>query len=80
MTRVLEDVRQGYVSIDDLAAFAPVGRFGDALTLLIGALAGGQPTFTAPADASLLQRGSPVTFTWTPVTGAVSYLLPSAPC
>ena len=52
----------------------PVGRFSDAIVLLIGALAGGQPTITAPAQSSVLPRGSPVTFTWTSVAGATQYL------
>jgi hypothetical protein len=51
-----------------------VGRFSDAVTLLVGALPGGQPAITSPADGTAIPRGTPVTFAWTGVADAVQYL------
>jgi subtilisin-like proprotein convertase family protein len=51
-----------------------VERFSEAVTVLVGALLGGQPAFTAPADGSVVPLGLFVAFTWSAVPGAAQYL------
>jgi subtilisin-like proprotein convertase family protein len=51
-----------------------VGRFSEAVTVLLGALPGDRPALTAPGDGSAISRGSPVAFAWTAVPGAARYL------
>jgi Divergent InlB B-repeat domain len=53
---------------------ALVGRFSEAVTVLLGALPGGPPAFTSPGDGSVILRGSSVAFAWTAVEGAAQYL------
>jgi hypothetical protein len=53
---------------------ALIGRFSDALSLLVGALPGGQPAITSPADGAPVARGGNATFAWTAVDGAAQYL------
>jgi subtilisin-like proprotein convertase family protein len=55
-------------------AGALVGRFSDTLSLLIGALPGGQAAITSPAEGTAIARGGNVAFSWTPVDGAAQYL------
>jgi hypothetical protein len=50
---------------------APGGTFSDALTIVLGA--GNRPIMLSPADQTALPIGTPVTFGWTPVGGAVLY-------
>jgi subtilisin-like proprotein convertase family protein len=53
---------------------AGVGRFSEAVTVLVGARPGGQPAFSAPADGSVVLLGSFVAFTWSAVPDATQYL------
>jgi uncharacterized repeat protein (TIGR02543 family) len=49
-----------------------VGRFSEAVTVLVGALPGGQPALTA--DRSVIPLGEFVAFTWSAVPDATQYL------
>jgi hypothetical protein len=56
------------------STFQLVGRFSDALSVLVGGLPDGQPTFASPAEGSVIPRGSQVSFSWTAIAGAAQYL------
>jgi hypothetical protein len=61
-------------------AGTPVGRFSDALTVVLGTVpsavpAGARPVMTPPAGGPVLARGTVVTFAWTSLVGVTGYLL-----
>jgi hypothetical protein len=60
------------------ATFQPVGRFSDAITLVLGVVPippDAQPTITTPAPNSPLALGGPVQIVWSVVPGVAQYRL-----
>jgi Tol biopolymer transport system component len=58
-------------------AFQTMGRFSDAVTLILGVVpipADARPTITAPASGTAAPRGGTVVLAWTTVPGVAQYL------